>query len=103
MNNLLFSGYSHSYLPVKSNPLKAITPINNNCYPLSSPIFYPYRRVYTPYPLYSSNYYPVNYINNPYATNTQDNNYWRVNLLLIAILILTSLDLIFVRPLKKNN
>lgn len=109
LSNSLFPRYSHSYVQAKPYQPRFIVPTNSNCYTLSSPVLNPYTRVSSPYrpqPI-NNNYlvpYPPNpYVVNSYAVNHSANHHDKTNLVLIAILILASLDLIFVRPLKKNN
>lgn len=100
MNNSLFPRYSHSYQPSNFYQPRFI----------SSPVIYSYTRVSFPYhPRPLNHNYPVTYPLTPYAVNSYgvnpsaNNNHAGTNLVLIAILILASIDLIFVRPLKKNN
>lgn len=100
LSNSLFPRYSHSYQPANFNQTRSI----------SSPILYSYTKVSFPYHPSLLNYnYPVTYPPTPYSVNSYafnpsaNNNHDKTNLVLIAILILASLDLIFVRPLKKNN
>lgn len=111
MSNSLFSRYHHSYIPAKYYPLSSpvlysnIRPSNSYriTYPPNPHIVYPHVvNSYAVSPHTGNNYSVTPYVVNPYTVNTSmDNN--RINLLLIAILILTSLDLIFIRPYKRNN
>lgn len=99
MNHLLFSRYSYPSLGPQLNHPRNILP-NNRGYTLSSPVLVSYTKKTYNYPLaYHPLPHPYTFNNNP-SINYNTDNYNRTDLILIAILILTSIDLIFIRPRK---
>lgn len=72
--------------------------------PLSSYSFKPYVGPLSPYhpPPISYTYSPAQPQLAYLAINPENNHHDRIEIILIAILILVSLDIIFVRPYKKN-
>ena len=100
MNHLLFSRYSYPYRGPQLNQPRNTLP-NNRGYTLSSPVLVSYTTTYN-YPLaYHPLPHPNVFNNNPSINFSRtDFNYNRTDLILIAILILASIDLIFIRPHK---